>query len=52
MESDRTLNNMIYLSIINVEWFDEDTFKYEICKDITENSDWEKRRKWKKTLPK
>lgn len=47
-----TLNNMIYLSIIKVEWLDENTFKYEICKDIPENPDWEKRRKWKQTLPK
>lgn len=47
-----TLNNMIYLSIIKVEWLDEDTFRYEICKDIPENPDWEKRRKWKQTLPK
>lgn len=47
-----TLNNMIYLSIIKVEWLDDDTFKYEICKDVSENPDWEKRRKWKQTLPK
>lgn len=47
-----TLNNMIYLSIIKVVWLDEDTFNYEICKDIPENPDWEKRRKWKQTLPK
>jgi hypothetical protein len=47
-----TLNNMIYLSIIKVEWLDEDTFRYKICKDIPENPEWEKRRKWKQTLPK